>query len=85
MKFGKAGKIYATLYDKKEYIINIRNLKQVHWWTMQFLGKPWKMLGIKLITTKVRRNYLVSEPKYHTTTFFSEILLAIEMKKEKNP
>ena len=27
-------------------------------------------------------NYLVSEANYHTTAFFSETLLAIEMKKK---
>ena len=36
---------------------------------------------IKLITTERRRNYLVSEPNYYTTKFFTEYLLAIEMKK----
>ena len=37
---------------------------------------------IKFDTTKTRRNYLVSEPNYHTTKFFTEHLLAIEMKKK---
>ena len=36
---------------------------------------------IKLVTTVIRRNYLVSEPNYHTKKFFTENLLAIEMKK----
>ena len=36
---------------------------------------------IKFVTTEIRRNYLVSEPNYHTTKFFTEYLLAIEMKK----
>ena len=36
---------------------------------------------IKLITTEKRRNYLVSEPNYYTTKFFTEYLLAMEMKK----
>ena len=36
---------------------------------------------IKLVTTERRRNYLVSELNYHTTKFFTENLLAIEMKK----
>ena len=36
---------------------------------------------IKLVTTERRRNYLVSEPNYHTTKFFTKNLLAIEMKK----
>ena len=38
---------------------------------------------IKLATTQRRRNYLVSEPNYHTTKFFTETLLAIEMKKQR--
>ena len=42
-----------------------------------------KHRDIKLVTTKRRRNYLVSEPNYHTTKFFIENLLAIEMKKKK--
>ena len=52
---------------------------------MQFLEKIWKMwenIEIKLVTTGRRRNYLVSEPNYHTTKLFTEHLLAIE--KEKN-
>ena len=42
-----------------------------------------KHRDIKLITTERRRNYLVSEPNYHTRKFFTEHLLAIEMKKKK--
>ena len=42
-----------------------------------------KHRDIKLLTTERRRNYLVSEPNYHTTKFFTENLLAIEMKKIK--
>ena len=42
-----------------------------------------KHRDIKLTTTERRRNYLVSEPNYHTTKFFTENLLAIEMKKTK--
>ena len=38
---------------------------------------------IKLVTTDIRRNKLVSEPNYHTTKQFSENLLTIEMKKTK--
>ena len=36
---------------------------------------------IKLVTTERRRNYLVSEPNYHTTKFFTENVKAIDMKK----
>ena len=48
-----------------------------------------KHRNIKLVTTKRRRNDLVSEPKYHSTKFFTENLLAVEMRKTeilmKNP
>ena len=51
---------------------------------MQFLEKLEnlrKHRDIKLVTTESKRNYLVSEPNYHTTKFFTENLLAIEVKK----
>ena len=38
---------------------------------------------IKFVTTDKRRNQLASEPNYHTTKYFSENLMAIEMKKTK--
>ena len=40
-----------------------------------------KHRDIKLVTTERRRNYLVSEPSYHTKKFFTGDLSAIEMKK----
>ena len=36
----------------------------------------------KLVTTKRRRNYLVSEPNCHKIKFFTEYLFTIEMKKK---
>ena len=42
-----------------------------------------KHRDIKLVTTDKRRNQLVSEPNYHKTKWFSEDLLAIEIKKTK--
>ena len=42
-----------------------------------------KNRDIELVTTEARRNYLVSEPNYHTTELFSENLLAIEMKRTR--
>ena len=52
---------------------------------MQFLEKLWKIreniLDIKLVTTERRKNYLVSVLNYHITKFFTENLLATEMKK----
>ena len=41
-----------------------------------------KHRDIKLVTTERRRKYLVSEPSYRTTKFFTENLLAMEMKKQ---
>ena len=40
-----------------------------------------KHKDVKLVTTERRRNYLVSEPNYRSTKFFTENLLAIEMRK----
>ena len=42
-----------------------------------------KHRDIKLVITDKRRNQLVSESNYHTTKWFSENLLAIEMKKTR--
>ena len=51
------------------------------WWIITFLEKTtenvWKHRDIKLVTTEKRRNYLVSEPKYHNTKFFKENILPI--------
>ena len=46
------------------------------------VGNMRKHRDIKLVTPERRRNSLVSEPNYHTTKFFKELLLAIEMKKQ---
>ena len=40
-----------------------------------------KHRDIKLVTTDKVRNYLVSEPNYHTKKCFPENVLTIEMKK----
>ena len=47
--------------------------------TMERVKKDW---DIKLVTTEKRRNYLASEPNYHSAKPFSENVLAIEMKKK---
>ena len=46
-------------------------------------GNVRKHGNIKLVTTEKRINYLISQPNYHTTKFFTENLLAIEMKKSR--
>ena len=40
-----------------------------------------KYKDIKPVKTERRKNYLVSEPNYYSTKFFSESLMLIEMKK----
>ena len=42
-----------------------------------------KNRNIKLVTTERRENYLASESNYHTTNFYPENLLVIEMRKLK--
>ena len=42
-----------------------------------------KNRDIKLVKTERTKNYLASEPNYHTIELFTENLLAIEMKKIK--
>ena len=42
-----------------------------------------KHRDIKLVTTDKRKNQLVSEHNYHTTKYFPENLMTIEMKKTK--
>ena len=39
--------------------------------------------NIKLVTNQAKRNYIVSESNYHTTTFFPKNLVEIEMIKRK--
>ena len=132
MKTDKYSKLVCNLYDKKNYVVHIRSLKQafnqglilkkVHR-VIQFNQEAWlkpyidintelrkqakkdfekdffklmnntvfgktmenvrKHRDIKLVTTDKKRNQLVSEPNYHTTKWFSENLLAIEMKNTK--
>ena len=41
-----------------------------------------KQRNIKTFNNGKEKNYLLSEPNYHTTKFFTENLLAIEMKKK---
>ena len=43
------------------------------------MGNVRKHTDIKFVKKERRRNYLVSEPNYHTTDFFSEMLLVTEI------
>ena len=40
-----------------------------------------KRRDIKFVTTQRKKHYLVLEPNYHTTKFFTKNLLAIEIRK----
>ena len=40
-----------------------------------------KNRDIKVVATERRRNYLVPEPNYHPTKFFTENVIVIEIKK----
>ena len=130
MKLGKVEIFVANLFDKTEYVIHIRNLKQAlshrlnlkkvnrlikfnqKAWLKPYIGmntelrqkvkvnfeedvfelmknvafrKTMKNVrkhgNIRLVTTKRRRNYLVSEPNYHTIKLSTENLLATEKRK----
>ena len=48
--------------------------------TMEYMRKH---TDIKFVTTKTKKNQLITQPNYHTTKPFLENLLAIEMKKTK--
>ena len=43
----------------------------------------WSENDIKLVTTDVRKNKLVSQPNFYSSKYFSENLLAVEMRKIK--
>ena len=66
--------------DFEKYFFKLMN-NAVFGKTMENVGKH---RDIKLVTKERRRNYLVSEPDYDTTKFFTEYLLAIEMKKRRS-
>ena len=132
MKINKCSKLLCNLYDKNNYVVHIRSLKQTlnHGLILkkvnrviQFNRDAWlkehidvntelrkqakhdfekdffklmknfvfgktmenvrKYRDIKLVITDKRRNQLVSEPNYHTTKYFSEKVVVIEMKKIK--
>ena len=64
---------------------DLKKIKEVILMNNAIFGKTMENVrqhrDIKLVTAERRRNYLVSEPNYHTTKLFTENLLAIEMKK----
>ena len=75
----KKANIYIYIYIEKYLFKFINNA--VFGKTVENVTKR---KDIKLVTTKRRRNCLASEPSYHTTRFFTEHLLAIEIKRIRN-
>ena len=67
----------AAKYDFEKYFFKLIN-NSVFGKTME---NVWKYKDMKLVATEKRRNYLVSDPNYYTTEFFTQNLLATEMKK----
>ena len=61
-------KIFSKLMNNAIFGKTMENVRKQRYW---------------VVTTNKRRSYLVSEANYHTATWFSEILLAIEMKEIK--
>ena len=47
------------------------------------MGNVEKHRDTKLVAKERRRNYLASEPNYHTAKFLTNYLLAIEMEKKR--
>ena len=132
MKINRYSKFVRNFYDKNNYVVHMRSLKQaldhgliltkIHR-VIQFNQEAWlkehidintelrkeaknnfekdffklmnnsvfgktmenvrKHRDVKVVTTDKKRNQLVSEPNYHTTKWFSQNLLATEMKKIK--
>ena len=62
-------------YDLEKYFLKL--MKCGFWKNDRNLRK---LRGIKLVTTE-ERSYIVSKLNYHSTKFFAEYLLAIEIKK----
>ena len=63
---------------EKDFLKNVNN--PVFGKTMENIRKH---RDTKLVTTNKRRNQLVLKPNYHTTKYFLEDLLAIEMREIK--
>ena len=97
MKINKCHKLACNLYNKNKLCCSYKKPKTRTETKYGFEKDFFKLMNnsvfgktmenvrkhrdIKLGTTDKRRNQLVSEPNYHTTKWFSEDLLAVEMKK----
>ena len=67
----------AKIDFEKDFFTLMSNA--VFWKTMEAVRKN---IDIKLVATDNTRNQLASEPNYHTAKYFSENLMAIEIKKK---
>ena len=89
MKIEKAKKLVTNLHDINTKLRQeVKNNFDKHFFQLMnnaILGKTMenvrKHRNIKLSTIERRRIYLVSEPSYHATKFFTQDILTIEMRK----
>ena len=89
MKIGKAKKLVTNLHDINTKLRQeVKNNFDKYFFQLMnnaILGKTMenvrKHRNIKLSTIERRRIYLVSEPSYHATKFFTQDILTIEMRK----
>ena len=81
-KVQRAIKFNQKAWLKSYTEMNTELKKSKKWfWKIIFQVENIKYRGNKLVTTEKRRNYLASEPHYHSTKIFTKNLLAIEMRK----
>ena len=90
IKFNQSACLKEYIDINTEYSLNAKNDFQKDFFKLMndaVFGKTIenvrKHRDIKLVTNDTERNKLVREPNYHTTKWFSENLLAIEMKKKQ--
>ena len=73
--------ILIWIWSKKKSRTWCSKMIYLSWWMMQFLENVRKHREVKLIRTERRRNCLLSESNYHATTFFTENVSWIAMRK----
>ena len=88
IKFSQSAWLKENIDMNTEYRMNAKNDFEKDFFKLMIRAVFGKTMenerrhrDIKLVTNDTKRNKLVSEPNYHTTKWFSENLLAIEMKK----
>ena len=81
IKFNQSAWLKEYIDMNTEYRMNAKNDFEKDFFKL--MNNVRKHRDIKLVINDTKRNKLVSELNCHTTKWFSESLLAIEMKKKK--